>query len=289
MVLAVPCFCHLPASLRVFFRYAHPAPTRRTRMRTPVLICLAVTLGLPMAAASAQPVATTVTPFEQELLETEGILGAHPGFRWRREALLALEKGEQRYVQTWLERAARYADKPAQALIAERYWQGSGVARDPALAYAWMDLAAERGYTVFVAHREKNWAALDAAERRRALEVGKGVYAEFGDDVAQPRLAKHLERKRRTQTGSHVGTRSMAEVYLPPSQNPSGEMGIGKGKTRQFYVGKRLPNFYQDKLWKADAYFAWQDAQYVGLPEGIVTVGDMEAGETKPNGGDALQ
>ena len=246
-------------------------------MRTPILISLALSLSLSWGASSAQPVATTVTPFEQELLETDGILGAHPGFRWRREALLALEKGEERYVQTWLERAARYADKPAQALIAERYWRGDGVTRDRALAYAWMDLAAERGYTVFVAHREKYWANLDAAERRRALEVGRGVYAEFGDDVAKPRLARHLEVKRRTQTGTNGRSRSMAEVYLPPSFNPSGEAGIGKGKSRQYYIGKRLPNFYQDKLWKAEDYFAWQDEQYIGLPEGIVTVGSMEA------------
>lgn len=238
-------------------------------------LALGLALGLSCSCLSAQTVAVSVTPFEQELLEHEGILGAHPGLRWRREALLALEKGEQRSVQTWLERAARYADKPAQALIAERYWNGDGVGRDGALAYAWMDLAAERGYTLFVAHREKYWAKLDAAERRRALQLGQGIYAEFGDAVAKPRLARHLQGKR-AQTGTRVATRSAVEVYLPPNRNPSGEAGIGKGKSRGFYLGIRLPDYYRDEIWKADDYFAWQDEQYIGLPEGIVTVGSVE-------------
>jgi hypothetical protein len=237
-------------------------------------LALVLGLGLFCSAASAQRLATPVTAFEQELLEHEGILGAHPGFRWRREALLALERGELADVQARLERAARYADKPAQALIAERYWKGQGVGRDRALAYAWMDLAAERGYTLFIAHREKYWAELDAAERSRALQVGEGIYAEYGDAVAKPRLASHLQRKR-AQTGTRVATRSAVEVYLPPSRNPSGEAGIGKGKTRSFYLGIRLPDYYRDKIWEADAYFAWQDQQYIGLPEGIVTVGSV--------------
>lgn len=250
-------------------------------MRYLLLSSLTLGVGLASPALHGQPVAASVTPFEQELLEQEGILGAHPGFRWRREALLALEKGGGPQVQEWLLRAARYADKPAQALIAERYWKGNGVARDRALAYAWMDLAAERGYTVFIAHREKYWAALDAGERQRALEVGQQVYAEFGDEVAKPRLAKHLQRKRAMQTGTRLSTRSGVEVYLPPASNPSGESGIGKGRGQKHYIGKRLPNYYQDKIWEPDAYFAWQDEQYVGLPEGIVTVGAVKAGEER--------
>jgi hypothetical protein len=237
---------------------------------------LGLGLGLFWSTASAQTIATPVAPFEQDLLEEEGILGAHPGFRWRREALLALERGQQTHVQTWLERAARYADKPAQALIGERYWHGDGVVRDPALAYAWMDLAAERGYTVFIAHRENYWAKMDEGQRRRALEVGQAIYAEYGDDAAKPRLAKHLQRRLAQQSGTRLGGLSSVEVYRPPSHNPSGEQGIGRGKTRGFYIGMRLPNYYQDKLWKADEYFAWQDQQYIGLPEGLVTVGAME-------------
>lgn len=255
-------------------------------MQASPLAALAASLALSLAAQAAQPVAAPVKPFEQELLDTEGVQAAHPGYRWRREALLAIERGTPEPVQEWLQRAARYADKPAQALIAERYWKGEGVEQDRPLAYAWMDLAAERGYTVFVAHRERYWAALDAAERRRALEVGEGVYAEFGDAVAQPRLARHLAHKRRMQTGTNGRSGSMVEVYLAPGRNPSGESGIGKGRTQQFYLGKRLPNYYQAKVWDADAWFAWQDAQYTGLPEGVVTVGAVqsESAQEQPPG-----
>lgn len=241
---------------------------------------LALTLALLLAEPLSAQTAARVTPFEQELLEQEGVLGAQPGFRWRREALLALERGEPAQVQAHLLRAARYADKPAQALVAERYWHGDGVAQDRALAYAWMDLAAERGYTVFVAHRENYWAALDDGERQRALREGQQIYADYGDAVAKPRLERHLENRLRQQTGSRTGARSAVEVYLPPAVNPSGASGIGKQGTDRFYLGKRLPNYYQAKLWKADAWFDWQDAQYVGLPEGVVSVGAVSAEST---------
>ncbi len=59
-------------------------------------------------------------------------------------------------------RAARYADKPSQAMIAQMLWNGDGVPVDRVMAYVWADLAAERGYPAFIATREKFWSELNA-------------------------------------------------------------------------------------------------------------------------------
>src|SRR5690606_37219363 len=94
---------------------------------------------------------------------TAGFLKAHPDLRYR---LHGLEKYKERDFDDALKffrRAAFYADKPSQGMVAEMYWRGEGVEQDRALAYAWMDLAAERGYRGFLGLRERYWNALGAS------------------------------------------------------------------------------------------------------------------------------
>ena len=254
------------------------------------------TLALALALASmpllAQPQAATPSALEmtveqKELFSTEGMQAAHPDFRWRWAALRELDAGgDVALAQDFLTRAARYADKPAQAMLAELYWTGRGVAPNRALAYAWMDLAAERGYVFFVAHREKYWQALSEAERDQALVLGRALYAEYGDDVAKPRLEKVLKRSGRTATGSRLRHSSFTHVYRAPSHNPQGLAGVG---TRQgdVVIGTELPGYYDPRLWAPAHYWTWQDQLLTHLPEsmkkGQVDVGELqEAPQASP-------
>lgn len=88
-------------------------------------------------------------------------------------------------------------------MVAEIYWEGQGVKADRPRAYAWMDLAAERQFVAFVAKREKYWAQLNNEEREEALSIGAQLYAEYGDDVALPRLDKRISSERRTHRKPH--------------------------------------------------------------------------------------
>lgn len=205
-------------------------------------------------------------------LMTEGFLSAHPDLRWRREGLHAYANKRYDQAMQYFLRAARYADKPAQAMIAEMHWKGIGVPQDRELGYAWMDLAAERFYSNFLIMREQYWETLDATQRVNAIERGQPLLAEYGDDVAKKRMAKVL-RKHRGVTGSRTGFVGNLEII--PFTGPYAGSGLRI----------RGDEYYAPKFWQADKYFDWQDQVWdaPGARKGRVEVGDVEnAGKAMP-------
>ena len=154
--------------------------------------------------------------------------------------------------------AARYADKYSQHRISLMYWHGVGVDRDPALAYAWADLAAERLYPDFVILREKMWLELDEAERARALREGAALYDQYGDEVAKPRLARAISRQNMQITGSRVGyTDERLYVQAPGPGAFAIVDPIGAMDLRAMYAPWRLdPERYwavEDAIWREGA------------------------------------
>lgn len=225
-------------------------------LRRVVLVSLAWAL-LPMATpavAEPQP--------RMEILLSSHFLHYHPDLRYRRNGFMALERGAHAQALLHFRRAAEYSDKPSQAMVAELYWSGSGVAQDRALAYAWMDLAAERGYPTFVAYREQYWNALTDAERGRIADVGTPLYARYGDAVAVPRMEHMLRKGRMHYTGSIVG--HVAPRLAVWVSSPSGGM-----------MSIRGDQAYQKRFWAAKEYFAWQDEILDRPLGGIVEVGTV--------------
>ena len=202
-----------------------------------------------------------------ELLGDPGFLDAHPDLRWRGRGVEALEDRRHRAAMTYFRRAARYADKPSQAMIAEMLWKGEGGEPDRGTAYAWMDLAAERGYPAFLAMRERYWNGLAAAERVRALEAGGPLYDEFGDDVAKSRLERVLDRARRNVTGSRLGITGTLKVQV---------YGPGGWTTMDGSV------YFRPQLWNPDLYWEWQDSVWRAPPRGRVSVGPISAPPAEP-------
>jgi hypothetical protein len=202
--------------------------------------------------------------------QSEGFLAYHPDLRWRKEGLGLYEDGKLELAYKAFLRSSRYADKGAQAMVAEMLWKGEGVERDRALAYAWMDLAAERNYPDFVKLREYYWQQLDARERERAIAEGREIYADFGDDVAKPRLERELEKGRRQITGSRTGFKGALTIYVPS--------GAG-------WVGLSGEQYYSDRFWKADQYFEWQDQVWRDQSRGRVEVGALEDADMRSDPG----
>lgn len=230
-------------------------------------LALAVLLALPLAATAGT---TEVEPRTEVL--TAGFLRYHPDIKHRLDGVQAMERGDPAAALDAFRKAARWADKSSQAMVAEMLWKGQGTAVDRAGAYAWMDLAAERGYRPFATLRERYWAQLDAAERERALAVGQSVYADFGDAVAKPRLERELKRGSRQVTGSRVGSVGALRIMIP---GPGGSWMTVDGET-----------YYARHYWQPKAYFEWQDQIWRDPPTGTVEVGELQdaAAATPPAG-----
>lgn len=216
-----------------------------------------------------------------------GFLSAHPDLYHHRIGAQHYRDGDYAAAMRHFRKSARYADKPSQAMLAEMFWNGHGVAVDRATAYAWMDLAAERGYPQLLVARERFWAALDEGERTRALQVGERLYDEFGDAVAQKRIAAALRRGQRNAAGSRTGFRANATILaMPPGTHsiPRSDQG---DHTATALAAVNSRDYYADTYWKADSYFAWRALQWQEQLGGQATVGPLrseavEAGTPAP-------
>lgn len=200
-------------------------------------------------------------PTADPMMLSAGFLSAHPDLRFRLLGLNKREQGKHEDAFRFFQRAAFYADKPSQGMVAEMLWNGQGTSKDPALAYAWMDLAAERGYAGFLGLRERYWTALSDTERARAIEEGQALYAKYGDAASQPRLALVLSREKRRMTGSRTGFTGNLKIFVP-----------GPGGMEQIDGSK----FYDERYWDPEQYRAWHDSIWMKPRVGKVTVGEIE-------------
>jgi len=236
------------------------------KMRAVVFAASLLVLGValsPAAFAQGKP-APQPSP---EMIQA-GFLNAHPDLLWRTRGMdqYRAERFDEAF--TRFQRAARYADKPSQGLVAEMYWTGRGVPQDRPLAYAWMDLAAERFWRPFLIRREIYWQSMSADERKQAIDVGKTLYAEFGDAVAKPRKAQVLRRERGNVTGSRTGFAGNVSIEIPSA---GGSIRISGAE------------FYNPMYWDVDKYWAWQESVWKEARPGLVEVGPVST-PTPPSG-----
>jgi hypothetical protein len=233
-----------------------------------VPLLIAIALSAPFAASAKDGGAPpSLNATDREIMTSEAFLGAHPDLKHRLLGLDAYNRGEFEQAQKEFLRAARFADKPSQGLIGEMYWNGQGVAADRPLAYAWMDIAAERAYPILLVKREEYWSALTPEERDRAVAVGRTLIEEYGDAAAKPRLEKRLKQARRETTGSRVGSVGNLRINIP---------------TASGWRTVRGEEYYAETFWKPEKYWHWQDFDWKNPGEGKVEVGDVISGRNVP-------
>lgn len=241
------------------------------RLPHPALALLLV-LAAPAALAAPPTKRWQANPRESEIISSAGFMSQHPDMRFRVLGLQAMKQEKYAAAAEHFRQAALYADKQSQAAYAEMLWEGKGVGRDRPAAYAWMDLAAERGYTPFLAFRERYWEALDEAERARALQVGQAVYARYGDDVAKPRMERVLRHALRDTTGSRTGAMTGSLKIIIPGV--AGEDVVINGS-----------QYYDPKFWRPELYWVWQHEIVEGARKGRVEVGDLKPNAPAPKSG----
>ena len=231
-----------------------------------LMFFIAILLSMSVAHAQDRDAAPAVNP----LANSSDFLAYHPDLGDRKLGMEAFKRGSFDYAARYFQWAARYADKPSQAMLGSMYWSGQGVKQDRALAYAWMDLAAERGYPSLLAFRERYWQEMNEQERKRAIEVGQPLYTEYGDAAAKPRLAIMLRRGLHEVTGSHTGFVGTMEIHIPgPGGNP---------------IIIDANQYYDPHFWKEKQYWTWADKAWKAAPTGVVNIGVLEVlpDEKKP-------
>lgn len=181
-------------------------PSFRPAVAALVFTCLLAPASV--LAASSQP-RPALHPVDHAMPDSVRTAPAdqRDGIYYRQHGVQALAAGKTNAGMRHLRRAAFRADKPAQALMAEILWEGKhGQPVDRPAAYAWMDMAAERGDTTLLAQREAYWASLNADEQAQALTTGARLYRHYGDSVAYARIQKIQRRmadRMIDRTGGH--------------------------------------------------------------------------------------
>lgn len=227
-----------------------------------ILLLALLTAGA--ATAAAAELNKEDDPF---IVTSESFLAGHPDMLWRSRGVLKYQDHRYREAVSDFRDAARYADKPSQAMLAMMLWNGDGVDVDRVQAYAWIDIASERGYPAFVATRDKFWAALNDDERRRALELGRELREKYGDEHARSRQSLTMTRAKIGTTGSHLGYAGNLDVRL-----------LGPdGRTRRFSGSE----FYASRYWSPKEYWAWQDLIWAPS-QGEVDVGPVQPTDEVP-------
>lgn len=199
---------------------------------------------------------------DPRIVRNEAFIAAHPDIFWRERGIFEYENRHFAAARIDFRRAARYADKPSQALLAQMFWNGEGGAVDRIAGYVWADLAAERGYPDFIATREQLWKALSVDERRAVRDAGEPVFAEFEDRVAKPRLERELRTQKLVITGSRTGHVGTLAIRL---KNPDGSL--------QPPVDGAL--YFAPRYWNPKDYWLWQDSHFKDPPQGHVDVGPV--------------
>lgn len=230
-------------------------------MRFVGLWSLMVLSGAPVAVQAQSFGQTAAVMEDPNVAASESLEDAHPDQRFRRLGYEAVQKGRTEAARRYYRTASRYGDKISQAALAELLWTGQGGEVDRALAYAWMDLAAERGTPFLLAKRERYWNELDEGQRARALHEGRAVYAEYGDAAAKPRLERILRKERLQVTGSRTGHIGTLDTYLMEPSQASGSRVMAQ-------------QYYQDKYWKPEEY--WKSQDRLIERQGKVHVGSVE-------------
>jgi len=229
-------------------------PNSRWRLAVVTLLIALVVPAAGVARDASDPKDLAV------ILDSTTFLAAHPDMRWRKLGIDAHKAGRDPQAREYFQRAALYADKLSQAAYAEMLWKGEGGGQDRPLAYAWMDLAAERGSNALLVRREYYWSQLDEADRKRAQDVGQAVYARYGDKVAKPRQEREMRMASRNVTGSRIGATGTGKICTGIDSGAFSNSGPDRGSIAGGACGRPISAdiYYAPRLWEPVQYWAWQ-------------------------------
>lgn len=210
-------------------------------------------------------------------MATGPFVDAHSDLRFRDLGMNAYREGRKREALEIFLLASRYVDKASQAVVALMYWTGDGASHDRALAYAWMDLAASRGYPELQHQRDLYWAQLSDDERDRTRDLRQSLEADYGDDVGARRLTRELGSIRSQVTGSHLGWAGYGVVIHADSASRAAGGESVAGLLGSTAASQDMSSISDAIRLNTAQYLQMKDLQWhVQMMKAHVAVGDLE-------------
>ena len=247
---------------------------RKLWMRCIVLAAMAATAVSVAARTEDDPLQD---PYVQKTLRA-----MNDASTWYHPDLFGEYAGMRRYAHRqykdalkYFEVGAYYADKLSQLSIGLMHLNGEGMPKDAVSAYAWIDLAAERGYPDFIATRDRVKAELAPGHLEQALALRGQLAEKYADAVAKPRMERQLRLGAAQMTGSRTGF-DFGASHVSVKQSCGGGATIG-GVTVPV-AGCGGADIYAKSRWEPDQYFASRDAQW----KATVSVGKLEEAGAAP-------
>jgi hypothetical protein len=172
------------------------------------------------------------------------------------------------------EKAAFWADKVAQYNVGVMHFRGEGVRRDPARAWAWVALAAEREYDLMTETAAAIWQMLEPRERQQGVEIlVNKLVPRYGDEVAVDRTTRHMGLEFVKATGSRLG-QSTTMLYIRHIRGPA---AYNRETHTLHYLADNWdgPSFYDPVLWDFEQVLQTENWLF-GEPSGRVDLLDLQ-------------
>jgi len=161
--------------------------------------------------------------------------------------------------------ASRWADKFAQFNVGVMYLQGQGTEADPARAWAWFELAAERNYPDLVSAADNVWETLTPEQQNEAKAILESELApRYKDEIAIERTTRRMERDRRKATGSRLGTAGALTIV-----DRSGQVREGA-------------EYYAEEKWDFRNIISYETELVFAISRGRVELGDLNLVDDEP-------
>lgn len=188
-----------------------------------------------------------------------------PGYRHFIEGMASYRAGQFGSAKSKFKVAARWGDKLSQYNLGVMNYLGQGTPQDAARAWAWVTLAAERGYPMMLDMADQIYRGLTEGEKAEGLAILENeLQPEFGDEVAIERSARRMERERRRVTGSRTGFVGNLTII-----DGSGRIRTGR-------------EFYRPEAWDFRQIVEKENRLFKGLDFGVVTLRDVEDEPAEP-------
>ncbi len=256
--------------------------SRLTNRRDARLIIAAFLLGFWATVSALAADDPAKDPEVQKTLEAmrHASTWFHPDLYGMTQGMLYYSAGKYDAAFKQFESGALYADKLSQLCLGLMYLNGDGVKKDPATGFAWLELAAERGYPQFVATRDEVGKTLNILQLERAKKIHENLAKRYADTVAKPRMAVQLRQGMMNITGSHTGFVNSGLVQVL-THRPHCEQALIIGGRMVPQIGCGAMNAFLAKdNWDPKQYFAARDREWIPLVKvGPLTHGDAAKAE----------